>query len=120
MLFGKGIVVEKDKSALETLESKIKKTTSSYTQMKADFLSENITDKDGIRTNEFDGYYLSQSISVESKFVKEIEMLSRDITRLIDSGVDAVKVGIGPGSICTTRLVAGIGVPQLSAVIQVK
>ena len=39
---------------------------------------------------------------------------------LADSGVDIVKVGIGPGSICTTRLVAGIGVPQLSAVIQVK
>ena len=39
---------------------------------------------------------------------------------LADNGVDIVKVGIGPGSICTTRLVAGIGVPQLSAVIQVK
>jgi IMP dehydrogenase len=39
---------------------------------------------------------------------------------LADSGVDIVKVGIGPGSICTTRLVAGVGVPQLSAVIQVK
>ena len=39
---------------------------------------------------------------------------------LADSGADIVKVGIGPGSICTTRLVAGIGVPQLSAVIQVK
>jgi len=39
---------------------------------------------------------------------------------LADSGVDIVKVGIGPGSICTTRLVAGIGVPQLSAVIEVK
>jgi IMP dehydrogenase len=36
--------------------------------------------------------------------------------RLIDSGADAVKVGIGPGSICTTRIVAGIGVPQFSAV----
>ena len=39
---------------------------------------------------------------------------------LADCGVDIVKVGIGPGSICTTRLVAGIGVPQLSAVIDVK
>ena len=39
---------------------------------------------------------------------------------LADSGVDIVKVGIGPGSICTTRLVAGIGVPQLSAVLDVK
>lgn len=38
---------------------------------------------------------------------------------LAEAGVDAVKVGIGPGSICTTRVVAGIGVPQLSAVYQV-
>ena len=36
---------------------------------------------------------------------------------LIDSGADAVKVGIGPGSICTTRIVAGVGVPQLSAIM---
>ncbi|UYO56038.1 IMP dehydrogenase [Rhodopseudomonas palustris] len=36
---------------------------------------------------------------------------------LIDSGADAVKVGIGPGSICTTRIVAGVGVPQLTAII---
>jgi len=39
---------------------------------------------------------------------------------LIKLGVDVIKVGIGPGSICTTRLIAGIGVPQLSAILEVK
>ena len=38
---------------------------------------------------------------------------------LIDAGADAVKVGIGPGSICTTRIVAGVGVPQLTAIVDV-
>ena len=38
--------------------------------------------------------------------------------RLVEAGVDAVKAGVGPGSICTTRIVAGIGVPQLTAVAQ--
>ena len=37
---------------------------------------------------------------------------------LIDAGADAIKVGIGPGSICTTRIVAGVGVPQLTAVLE--
>ena len=38
---------------------------------------------------------------------------------LVDAGADAVKVGIGPGSICTTRIIAGVGMPQLSAVMNV-
>ena len=44
-------------------------------------------------------------------------VVSRDGTkRLMDAGADAIKVGIGPGSICTTRVVAGVGVPQFTAV----
>ena len=40
--------------------------------------------------------------------------------RLYNSGADIIKVGIGPGSICTTRMVAGIGVPQITAIMEVK
>ena len=40
--------------------------------------------------------------------------------KLYDSGADIIKVGIGPGSICTTRMVAGIGVPQISAIMEIK
>ena len=39
---------------------------------------------------------------------------------MYNSGADIIKVGIGPGSICTTRMVAGIGVPQISAILEVK
>ena len=45
---------------------------------------------------------------------------TRDGARaLIDAGVDAIKVGIGPGSICTTRVISGIGVPQITAIAEV-
>ena len=60
------------------------------------------------------------------KIIKKVPLCAGNIATgkaarfLADSGVDIVKVGIGPGSICTTRLVAGVGVPQLSAVIEVK
>ena len=37
---------------------------------------------------------------------------------LIDAGCDAVKVGIGPGSICTTRVISGVGVPQITAIFE--
>ena len=37
---------------------------------------------------------------------------------LVEAGVDAVKVGVGPGSICTTRVVAGVGAPQITAILE--
>ena len=65
-----------------------------------------------------------------SKIVRRIKKLSKSVQliagnvatkeatkSLIDAGADCIKVGIGPGSICTTRIVAGVGVPQLSAII---
>ena len=39
---------------------------------------------------------------------------------LAKAGVDAVKVGMGPGSICTTRIIAGIGIPQITAILSIK
>lgn len=61
---------------------------------------------------------------VKSKF-PELEVIVGNIATgaaakyLVDAGADAVKVGIGPGSICTTRVVAGVGFPQFSAVLEV-
>ncbi|MFV0292341.1 MAG: IMP dehydrogenase [Paracoccus sp. (in: a-proteobacteria)] len=58
-------------------------------------------------------------------FSSEIQIVAGNIATaeaaraLIDAGADAVKVGIGPGSICTTRIVAGVGVPQLTAIMDV-
>ncbi|MCH7871406.1 MAG: IMP dehydrogenase [Planctomycetes bacterium] len=40
------------------------------------------------------------------------------VKALVDAGADAVKVGVGPGSICTTRVIAGVGIPQLSAILE--
>ncbi|MCO6187027.1 IMP dehydrogenase [Rhizobium sp. L1K21] len=63
------------------------------------------------------------SVSVVKKMTNSVRVIAGNVataggTRaLIDAGADAVKVGIGPGSICTTRIVAGVGVPQLSAIM---
>ena len=60
----------------------------------------------------------------EIKKIKKVDVIAGNVATkeatkaLIDAGADAVKVGIGPGSICTTRIVAGIGVPQFSAILE--
>ena len=67
------------------------------------------------------------------KILAKVKKISKDIPvcvgniatgeaskKLYNSGADIIKVGIGPGSICTTRMVAGIGVPQISAIMEVK
>ncbi len=56
---------------------------------------------------------LSNSVQVLAGNVATVDATKA----LIDAGADAIKVGIGPGSICTTRIVAGVGVPQLSAIM---
>ncbi|MFT4185823.1 MAG: IMP dehydrogenase [Micrococcaceae bacterium] len=60
----------------------------------------------------------------KDKAAKDVDIIGGNIATktgaqaLIDAGADAIKVGVGPGSICTTRVVAGIGVPQVSAIYE--
>ena len=66
-----------------------------------------------------------EMVSILTKQYKDLAVIAGNIATaegaqaLIDAGAHAVKVGIGPGSICTTRIVAGVGVPQLSAIYDV-
>ncbi|MDD9892705.1 MAG: IMP dehydrogenase [Gammaproteobacteria bacterium] len=66
-----------------------------------------------------------ESVAWAKKQFPQLEIIGGNIATadagkaLVDAGADAVKVGIGPGSICTTRIVAGVGVPQLTAVANV-
>jgi IMP dehydrogenase len=67
---------------------------------------------------------VSRAVEAAKKLSNSVQIIAGNVataeaTRaLIDAGADAVKVGIGPGSICTTRVVAGVGVPQLTAVME--
>lgn len=64
-------------------------------------------------------------IAIKTKYHDDIKVIAGNVATeegawyLSDSGADAIKVGIGPGSVCTTRTVTGIGVPQLSAITSV-
>ncbi len=64
-----------------------------------------------------------KAVTRAKKLSNEVQIIAGNVATgeaaqaLIDAGADAVKVGIGPGSICTTRVVAGVGVPQLTAIM---
>ena len=66
---------------------------------------------------------VSDAVRAVKKLSGDVQVVAGNVATaeatkaLIDAGADAVKVGIGPGSICTTRIVAGVGVPQLSAIL---
>src|SRR5690625_4510702 len=66
---------------------------------------------------------VAQAVERVKNFSNAVQIIAGNVatpeaTRaLIDAGADAVKIGIGPGSICTTRIVAGVGVPQLTAIL---
>jgi len=72
----------------------------------------------------------SQNVLETIKFIKKefpgIDVMGGNVATpegaqaLIEAGVDSVKVGMGPGSICTTRIIAGIGVPQITAILSIK
>ena len=67
---------------------------------------------------DFLSHYLSEkSKNIIGTIVNLIALISACV--FFKAGVDAIKVGVGPGSICTTRVVSGVGVPQLSAVIDI-
>jgi IMP dehydrogenase len=67
---------------------------------------------------------VAQAVSRLKREANRVQIVAGNIATydaaraLIDAGADAVKVGIGPGSICTTRIVAGVGVPQLTAIAE--
>ena len=65
-------------------------------------------------------------VKLIKKEFKDIEVIGGNVAtpegalELVKSGVDSVKIGMGPGSICTTRIIAGIGVPQITAIMDIK
>jgi len=66
---------------------------------------------------------VAQAVKRAKSLSNEVQVVAGNVATgeaaraLIDAGADAIKVGIGPGSICTTRMVAGVGVPQLTAIM---
>ena len=67
-----------------------------------------------------------ETIKLIKKEFKDIDVMGGNVATpegaiaLMDAGADAIKIGMGPGSICTTRIIAGMGVPQITAILSIK
>ena len=67
-----------------------------------------------------------ETIKLIKKEFKDIDVMGGNVATpegaiaLRDAGADAIKIGMGPGSICTTRIIAGMGVPQITAILSIK
>lgn len=91
-------------------------------QLRADLLAREGVDILTIDIAHGDSVMMLETLEYVKKKYPQIEVIAGNVAtpdavrRLIDAGADAVKVGIGPGSMCTTRIITGHGVPQLSAI----
>ena len=95
------------------------------TMLRADLLVDKGADLLVVDTAHGHSRNVLDTVSAIKKKYDAVQILAGNIATasaaqaLIDAGADAVKVGIGPGSICTTRVVAGVGVPQITAIMDV-
>ncbi len=99
--------------------------TTPDTMDRIDEMAKNKADAIAIDTAHGHSKKVFETFKLAKKKYPEIDFIAGNIGTaeaaldLVKAGVDAVKVGIGPGSICTTRVVAGVGVPQLSAIYEI-
>ena len=98
-----------------------------YDEVRADALVRAGVDALVIDTAHGDSKGVIETVSLfKKRFGDQVDIVAGNVATaegakaLVDAGADGVKVGIGPGSICTTRVVAGVGVPQVSAVYAVR
>ena len=98
---------------------------STYDMERAALLTEAGADALVIDTAHGHSLKVIDTIKALRQFSNELQIIAGNVVTgegakaLIQAGADAIKVGIGPGSICTTRIVVGVGVPQLSAILEV-
>ena len=119
--------IEPDYNRDEEHQLRVAAAVGPYDEERADALVEAEVDALVIDTAHGHSKGVIETIrAMKKKYGDKVDLVAGNIATgeagkaLVDAGADAVKVGIGPGSICTTRVVAGVGVPQLSAIYEVR